>query len=184
MIGGLFRRLLRDNKGSMLAEAAVSLLVLMTVTLSGVELARYLLLNQKVERIGASVSDLVAQAETISEGDIQNIFNAVQHVVAPFPMGSNGLVIVSSIGASNSSGPVLNWQRAGAGTLVGSSAIGTAGGTVSLPAGMTVIDGETIIVAEVLYDYVPWLYPALVGPRRLYHAAYFRPRFGSLTSVN
>ena len=53
-----------------------------------------------------------------------------------------------------------------------------------MPAGLTVIDGETVIVAEVMFDYTPWLYDAVIGATQLYHTSFFRPRLGTLTTVD
>lgn len=184
MIRKFLRRLLGDRAGSVLIEAGATLGVVTLLSLSGTELARYALLNQKLERIAASVSDLVAQAETISEGDIVNIFAAARHVAKPFEIANNGVVIISSISASAGSGVVINWQRTGAGGNPQGSRIGTPGSAPTLPAGMAVANGETVITAEVVYEYSPWLNPMLIGNKRLYHVAFFRPRFGSLTSVN
>jgi Flp pilus assembly protein TadG len=181
----LLRNFSRDRRGSLLAEMAVTLSILTTLSLSGVELARYTLLHQKMERISASIGDLIAQAETLTETDVLNVFDAIGEVARPFAMGTNGVVIISSVSASEGSGPVLNWQRTGGGTLGLASQIATTpGAPAALPAGLTVIDGETVIVAEVMYDYAPWLYDAVIGATQLYHTAYFRPRLGTLTTVD
>ena len=162
----LMRRLLRnfsrDRRGSLLAEMAVTLSILTTLSLSGVEMARYTLLHQKMERISASIGDLIAQAETLTETDVLNVFDAIGEVAKPFEIGTNGVVIISSVSASEGSGPQLNWQRIGGGSLSATSHIGsTPGGSVTLPAGLNVIDGETVIVAEVMYDYTPRRLPQL-----------------------
>jgi len=184
MIGKFIRRLLGDSAGVMFIEAGATLGVIVVMTLAGTEIARYALLHQKLERIAASVSDLTAQAETISEGDITNIFAAARFVAEPFEIGNNGVVFITAISASNGQPAVINWQRSGAGGMVQTSHIGVTGSAPTLPTGMFVADGETVIVAEVMYNYSPWLYPQLIGNTRLYHVAYFRPRYGSLTSVN
>lgn len=181
----LVRRFLKDRRGSLLVESGIMIAVISMITLSGVELARYTLLHQKMERIAASIGDLIAQAPTISNADVVNIFDAIEEVAKPFQMGPNGMVIVSSIGASDGSGPILNWQRNGGGGLVSTSQIGsTEGAVANLPAGLTLIDGETIIVAEVFYTYTPWIYDGLVSNSSIYHTAFFRPRLGSLTTIS
>ena len=178
------RRFLTDRRGSLLVESGIMIAVLSMITLSGVELARYTLLHQKMERIASSIGDLIAQAPVITETDVSNIFDAIEEVAKPFSMGPNGMVIVSSIGASDGSGPILNWQRSGGGGLASTSQIGSTEGTVvSLPAGLTLIDGETIIMAEVFYTYTPWIYANLVSNSNIYHTGYFRPRLGTLTEV-
>jgi len=177
-------RFWRDHRGSLLVETAMMISVLSMVSLGGLELARYTLLHQKLERIAASIGDLVAQPATISNADVVNIFDAIEEVAKPFEMGPNGRVIVSSIGDTGGSGPILNWQRAGGGGLSATSQIGTtAGAAANLPAGLTIVPGETIIVAEVFFNYTPWIYDGLVQNSSIYHTAFFRPRLGSLTTI-
>ena len=79
----------------------------------------------------------------------------------------------------------MNWQRSVGGGLTATSQIGTTeGGPANLPGGLTVIDGETIIVAERFYNYTPWIYAALVQQSNIYHTAFFRPRLGSLITIS
>jgi hypothetical protein len=54
---------------------------------------------------------------------------------------------------------------------------------VTLPTGFVVADGQTIIVAEVFYDYVPWILGNITGATQIYHRALFRPRYGGLTTL-
>lgn len=174
-----------DRRGSLLAEVGVTLSLLVTLTLSGVEIAHYALLHQKMERVAASIGDLVAQAETLTEADITNIFAAAEYVAKPFDIPANGRVIVSSIGVSGGTPPQMYWQRTGGGTYVASSQIGTPGsGPFNLPAGFAIVSGDSVIVAEVIFRYTPWIAPGVVSATEIYHNAFFRPRFGMLNQVN
>ncbi len=177
------KRLFRDRSGNALIETAIVMPILTLNILGGMEISRYVLLNQKLDRVAASIGDLVAQAETISALDIDNLFEAAKFVIKPFSLGSNGAVIVSSIGAADGNPPMVNWQRNGAGSLVAASALGAAGANATLPQGFTVPSGSNTIVAEVFYDYTPWLMSGITSPSRLYHRALFRPRLGSLTTL-
>lgn len=177
-------RLVRERRASMLAETAMMLSVLGTLSLAGVEVARYTLLHQKLERVAAGVGDLIAQSETLSETDIGNIMAAVEHIARPFDVTNNGRVVVSAISASNSNPPAMNWQRAGGGSYAAGSHVGTPGGSLSLPLGLAVANGDTVIVAEVIYRYTPWVFAELIGAAEVYQSAFFRPRFGALTQID
>lgn len=179
----ILRRLRDERRGSLLAETAITLSVLVFVTLAGIEIGRYTLLHQKLERIAASVGDLIAQAKTLSDTDINNVFAAIEEVAKPFEMGANGVVIITSVSASEGSGPIVNWQRIGGGTMGGGSEVGEPDGAALLPDGLSVDDGDTVIVAEVRYTYTPWLYPGVINSNDLYHTAFFRPRQGTLTQI-
>jgi Flp pilus assembly protein TadG len=181
----LFRKFVRNRRGSLLVETAFTMSILAMLSLGGAELARYTLLHQKMERIAASIGDLIAQAQTLSEVDVTNVFAAVSEIARPFDLSTSGVVIISSIGATGGGGPTMNWQRLGGGVLPATSLIATTpGASAAMPTGFTVSDGETVITAEVMFDYQPWLFDALIGNTQLYHTAFFRPRLGTLSSIN
>lgn len=176
-------RFLRSRYGGVLVETAVIMPFLVFVMLGGVELARFALLQQKLNRAAVSMADLVAQAENLTVSEVDQLFTAVEFVISPFQMGPNGLVILTSVSADQSNPPEVDWQRAGAGSASAASTIGVAGGPATLPDGFLVRAGESVIFAEVIYDFEPLLFPQVLPAQRLQHRTMFRPRFGSLSSL-
>ena len=173
-----------DRCGAIMIEMAFAMPVLLSLLLGGVEIARYVLLHQKLDRVASSIADLVSQSETIAVTDLQNIFDAARYVAKPFELAAEGTVVVSSVtNPLGSAGPTINWQRNGAGTATASSRVGTEGGAATLPDGFALADGQTIIVAEVFYDYQPWILGDVTSPSQLYQRAFFRPRYGGLTML-
>ncbi len=178
-----WRRFAAERSGSVLAEMAVLLPVLTGIILSGVEVGRYTLLQQKLNRTAVSMSDLIAQTDsTISLTQVANLYQAADFVMQPFEMAGTGVVIISSV-AQAGGNPSVSWQCVGTGGITATSDIGTSGGTATLPASFTMQDGESAIFAEVVYDYVPFVAPDLIGTITLRHQAIFRPRFGALSSL-
>jgi Flp pilus assembly protein TadG len=177
------KRLFKDRSGNALIETAFVMPILVLIILGGVEISRYVLLNEKLDSVAASIGDLVAQAETISATDVDNLFEAAKFVIKPFSLGDNGAVMVSSVGATDGDPPTVRWRRSGGGALSVTSELGAVGANATLPAGFTVPSGDSTIVAEVFYDYTPWLLSSVTSPPRLYHRAMFRPRFGALTTL-
>lgn len=178
MIGGV----LRDRSGSALAEFAALLPIVVLLLLGGVEAARFSLLNQKLDRAAMSIGDLVSQAETLTQGELNSLFSAVPHVVQPFDLSQQGTVLVSAIRLTGAT-PRINWQRSGAGTLTTVSQIGAAGGTATLPAGLIIHDQDTIIATEVFFDFTTLFLADLFPPVRLYHRSFYRPRLGALDTL-
>lgn len=182
--GRRLRRLLRARRGSVAAEFAMAVPVLVTIALAGTEVARYVLLHQKLARTAVTMGDLVTQAEEISETELTQLYAAVDHVMEPFSMGADGIVFVSGITATGGGSPQVSWQRTGGGGLTGAvSAVGAEATSATLPPSFVVRDGETAIVSEVIYEYSPLFSGGLLGTRTIYHRAMFRPRFGSLASL-
>ena len=148
----------------------------------GVEITRFVLLNQKIERTSATMADLVSQSEVLTEGNIAQLFDATANVMTPFDINANGRLILSSVSASGGNPPHVNWQRVYGGPG-SASRIGSAGATALLPQGFQVRDGDSVIIAEVYFRYTPLFTKDLIDPVELYNLAVYRPRFASLTQI-
>ena len=144
------RSLAGDRRGAIAVELAMALPVIALLVFSGIEITRFLLLNQKIERASATMADLVSQAENLSESALGDLFAAAAQVVAPYDIASDGRILVSSLMGGEGGATVL-WQR-GFGAASGVSTVGTEGGPASLPAGFILRAGEDAIVAEVSFD--------------------------------
>lgn len=183
MLRLLKRLFLRDQRGSVMVEAAVVMPILVFVLLGGVEVARFALLQQKLSRTAASMADLISQMEGLTVNDMDNLYSAAQFVIRPFELTS-GVVIVSSVSKTGTDPAVIDWQCFGAGGLVATSDLGASGDNATLPAGFTMDAGESVIFAEVVYDFTPVLFPDVVQTQRVRHRALFRPRFGALSAID
>jgi Flp pilus assembly protein TadG len=169
--------------GNVAVEFALTLPVLMLLMLGSAEMARFVILHQKVDRVAVTTSDLVSRAETIKESELDDIFAAAEFVAQPFDLPSLGIVIVSAITNEDGSGARVAWQRSGGGFASHTSQIGTQGGAATLSADFEVREGETAIIAEVFYDFEPFLSELIVEPQTLYRRAHHRPRLGTLEEI-
>jgi len=169
--------------GNAAVEFALVLPVLMLLMLGSAEMGRFVILHQKVDRVAVTTSDLVARAETINETDLDDIFDAADFVAQPFDLAGLGVVIVSAITNEDGSGATVAWQRSGGGSSTHTSQIGIAGGAATLTADFEVREGETAIIAEVFYDFEPFLSELIVEPQTVYRRAHHRPRLGTLDEV-
>ncbi len=183
MIAALLHRFRRDSRGIAMIEFGFALPILLTMTFGTVELSRYVLLHQKLDRIAMTIADLTAQSEELDETDVANIFAAVSHIGQPFAVNSSGLVILTSVSRSGTQ-ITVDWQRFNAGAVTVASRIGQPGLAATLPDGLVLLDGDNVIVSEVFYDFAPMLTGSLLGAQQLYHSAFFRPRFGSLDEID
>lgn len=169
--------------GNMAVEFALAVPVLLLLLLGSAELARFVLLHQKMDRVATTVSDLVARAETISESQLDDIFTAIGEVAEPFAIGDLGVVIVTSIENLDGEGAVIAWQRSGGGSKSAYSELGVEGDTPNLPEGFEVREGETAIISEVFFDFEPFLSEMIVAPTTVYRVAHHRPRLGTLDTI-
>ena len=171
-----------DNRATVSVELALTLPMLITLLGSGLEITNYVLIHQKVERTSVTISDLVAQSARMTESQMTSLFSATEYVMKPFDLATDGNVVVSSISASGGNPPVISWQRSSGGGHNGSR-FGAEGAAASLPAGLSVRDGENIIACEAYYYYRPMLFKGVIGETTLYRYAFFRPRFGKLDVI-
>jgi Flp pilus assembly protein TadG len=176
--------LVRCAAGNVAVEFALAVPVLLFLMMGSAEMARFVLLHQKLDRVATTVSDLVSRAETISESQVVDIFTAVDQVAEPFDFTDLGVVIVSSITNTDGTGPVIAWQRSGGGAYSATSALGAEGATPVLPSDFVVREGETAIISEVYYDFTPFLSSLIVEPQVIYRTARNRPRLGTLDTID
>lgn len=171
----------RDVRATISLELAFAVPVLAGLLMSGVEVTRFVLINQKLERTAATMGDLISRMPEITEGDITSFFGASDQVMTPYDVRRDGRVIISSI-ARDAAGPEIIWQRT-YGLLPAASRFGDTGDPAILPVGFEVRNNENVITAEVFYDFEPIMMSGVLDPSQLYSRAVFRPRFGTLTAV-
>ncbi len=179
----LARRFVADRRGGVLVETAILMPILTMIVLSGTEIGRYTLLQQKLNRAAVSMSDLIAQTDaSINMTQVANLYQAAGYVMRPFDLTTEGIIIITSV-ARTGGNTTVRWQCLGGGGLSASSNIGTTGNNANLPSGFVLRDGESAVFAEVVYHYEPFVVPHLINIGDVRHTAMFRPRFGALTSL-
>ena len=169
-------RFWRDRRGFAAVEFALVLPVLLLFALGVSEVALFVMLGLKVQHAADTVADLASGSASLTAAQLTDTFNAVRHIVQPFDAAGRGVVIVSGISAQGSGSPTIVWQRRGVGSLSAASQVGGQGGNASLPAGLTLRDGEAVIVAEMYYRYESMLL-GIVPDSTVRRVAFYRPRF-------
>jgi len=180
-----FREFARDQRGIAAVAFAVLASVLTVALLGGTELSRYTLMHQKMDRVSSSVSNWVAQSSTMTTADFENMFAAAGQVAKPFALdGVNGRVIISFIVAETNSNYRISWQRSGTGTIAQSSKLGSEGGLATMPQGVTMKQGDTIVAVEVFALYQAFVFPELIGTSIVYQRSFDQPRLVDLITLN
>jgi len=174
--------LVRDRRGTVLIELAIAMPTLVFLTLAGVEMGRFVVANQKLESAAISIANLAARDKELTVDQLTDIFTAAGQITEPFDFAANGRVIVTSVSASTDDNPEVYWQQVGPGSISVTSEIGAPGDTANIPASLPMRANETIIVAEVFFEFSP-LFDVVLGPRSTYRAAFVRPRLGSLQTL-
>lgn len=162
----LARRFCRACNGSSAVEFALILPLLLLLYLGGVEISQAVSIDRKLTLLARTVSDLVAQAATVTDDDLELIFDAAEAILAPYP--ANARVVVSSI-VTQDGNSTVRWSSTRGGTAR------AAGSTYVLPDGIAQ-DNSSVIAAEVAYDYQPAIGYVVTGTLTLGETVYMRPR--------
>lgn len=179
----------RARRGAAALEFAIVAPVLALLMLATADVVQLIRVYFRIERVAAEVANVTSQYERLRETDMGQILAAAQLIADDIQVTAlSGRTIVSLV-EGTTSGNRVRWQRATTGDPANqfASRIGTPPNAASLPTGMTMPVGQTLIVVEVFNRRSPWLLAAdLLGggpPDTLY--AYFmtRPRAAQLGEI-
>lgn len=176
------RQLRRDNRGVAAIEFALMLPVLVVLLIGSIEVTMKIWSTQKAEKLSVTLADVVAQSQSVSVSDLTKLTGSIDRIMDPFPFGTNGVVIISSVYRAQDTEDVkVNWQFKTSGSLSVVSKLGLEGADADLPEDLTLNERENVIVAEVFYKYKPVAPGLMFEETVIYRRAFFKPRLGALT---
>jgi Flp pilus assembly protein TadG len=167
---GRMRDLRGATSGVALLEFALSLPILLTMSLTGAELTNYITTRMRISQIALHLADNAARigagsqlaAKTITETDINDLFTGANLQSGELALNTNGRVILSSLenDPANTGKYRIRWQRCKGAKTTHASTYGVTG-AVNLtgmgPTGRQAVapeNGATMFV-EVFYVYQP-----------------------------
>ncbi len=163
----LIRRLTGDERGVSAIEFAMLAPVLIAFYMGMTEFCQGFMAQKRMGHVSAAVADLIAQEESVSQATIDDILDIGGLIMKPFPTSSLHQRVSS---VTRTSGIArIDWSR-GDGMTARAK-----GSTITLPADL-VSDGESVIVAEVTYDYDSAADYLMPGLTHFSHTYYLRPR--------
>ena len=184
-------RLRRCDSGVALIEFAMSLPVLVTLGLVGLETANLAMAHLRVSNIAMIASDNAARVrDSIDEANVIELLTGAKMTGDSIRFRQNGRIILSSIEPNTagtggtSTGQWIRWQRCDGAKVVSSSfgAQGTGQTNASLqavgPAGnqISASSGTAIMLVEVVYDYQPLVSSTIFGARTIRYESAFNVR--------
>jgi Flp pilus assembly protein TadG len=168
-IAAFTARFRRDTSGVALLEFALTLPVLLLLSLTGAELTNYITTKMRVSQISLHLADNAARIgsgtqlaiKTITEADINDLFIGANMQSGELDMKTNGRIILSSVeeDSAHAGKYKIGWQRC-YGSKTHASTYGVAGAnnlTGVGPAGRQVVApvGGAAMFVEVYYEYQP-----------------------------
>jgi TadE-like protein len=189
----LFRRLDRDQRGSILIETAITLPVLGFLAFAGLEIANLMLTHTRISNIALSAADNASRMAPatgvlalpdVRESDINDVFTGAQLQSGSIDIQSNGRIIMSSLEVNPEGGQWIHWQRCfGSRPYASSFGVAGTGATGNTFEGMGINGrqiraeaGIPVMFVEVFYDYEPFIYESWIGERTINYTAAFAAR--------
>ncbi|PZP86332.1 MAG: hypothetical protein DI582_03030 [Azospirillum brasilense] len=188
-----FTQFVRNTRGVALLEFAFVLPFLLVIFLGGAELARYIVISQKLEQAAYVITNMTAQyprattsapkAGELHEYELtDNVFSNVPRIIDPYTGGAANPRVVGILTSIRREGAQtrVKWQLGGGGSLGGVLSEVNGFGPFRPPnpaaknspvtfggekAGLIagMYDGENIIIGEIFYNYQPFLAGVLTG---------------------
>lgn len=165
-------------------EFALVAPVLLVILLGVADLAAMIRAAWHMERAAGEVANVIAQLDSLAEGDFPTLFDVANRIAAPYDVtGQGGAIIITGL-SGTAGGATVAWRRrAGADEML--SRFGTSGPPV-LPAGFTLPAGQTAVAVETYVRVSPWVLAVnFLGDRTQTLAGFglFRPRLASLSGI-
>ncbi|OYW82092.1 MAG: response regulator [Asticcacaulis sp. 32-58-5] len=171
------RKFMGDRKGVSAVEFALIAPILITLYLGLAELTLGMMASRKASHLAASIGDLAAQSESLTNANVADLFEIGDSIIAPFDGGSALKVRITCVTMDKTDNKAkVIWSDPHVWTEenTNDSAVIAAITTTQLPV------GQSLIVTEVEYDYDSPLHSFLPANTKFKDVFYHHPRNGSV----
>jgi Flp pilus assembly protein TadG len=174
MLSSLFR----DHRGSAALEFALVAPIMLLLYFGMAEITQGLLANRRADHVASTVGDLIAQRATLSDADVEDIFNISTALLRPMPT-SNLAIRVTSISIDATGKATVVWSR-NRGTLdkLDNASLGTIKPGLIIPG-----ESQALVRADTTYTYKSPLKKILPNDIVFQHTTYLKPRGAAAVAI-
>ena len=165
---GILGRIFSDRRGVSAVEFALIFPLMIAFYFGAIESTNMLTANRRVTSVAYTAADITAQAISIGDADMTDIFTASSAILRPFSTTPLSIRISSVVANSNGVNKVA-WSD---GYQIAGRSVNS---TMTLPAGLTT-PGTSVIVAEVVYEYSSPISKTVTDTITFSDTAYLKPR--------
>lgn len=162
------RRFVRAERGLAAIEFALIAPMMILLLFGSVDLIETLGANKRVQNVSASLADVVARDDAVSDDEVDGLWAAINLLMYP-NAGAGVQLRVTCVSIVNATTAEVVWSEARGITAL------SGGDSVDLPDQM-MTPGSSVIMAETVYPYTAPLGFLHTGSRDLRHTAYRRSR--------
>ena len=173
-----------DTRGVAAIEFALVAPLMAAMFVGAVEMSQAITVDRRVTQIAGSTADLVARADkTIAQSEISDIMRVGSYILKPYSATPIRIVLRNVTSSpANASQTKQSWTCSYNGTG-GTQTCACTNTSFPLPANM-VTTNDSVVVAEVTYDYVPLVFNYVMkntwggggASYRLSETIYMKPR--------
>jgi Flp pilus assembly protein TadG len=166
-----------DERGSVAIESAIIFPVLVLIFLGMVEMSQAFTVKRRVQNVANSTADLVAQSQTVTTSDLNDIASIGAQLMLPF--SSTGLTLtITSVAEDTQSKVTVQWSCSWSSLSSSANCTATGSAYTGLPSGL-LNPGQSVIIGRVAYPYTPSIGEFLTGGLTFTASSYYRPRLAA-----
>lgn len=175
---GRFRK---DTGGVAAIEFAMIVPLMIMMFVGAVEFSQIITVDRRVSQVASATADLVARTKSLSSTEMDGVLQVVGELVKPYDAAPLKLTVMNvKASPTDATDTKVCWAKAHNGG-VGSY---TPGQVYALPTGV-VEKGDSVIVTEVEYNYIPLIFDHFItGPKKLEEKFYLKPRLSSYVTYD
>jgi hypothetical protein len=160
-----------DRRGIAALEFALLAPILIVLYFGMAELVQAMIVQRRVSHAASAVGDLVAQYETLSNDEKDDVFTAASNILSPFDTSKLELRVTSISGDAQGK-PRVDWSD-GKGAL---GAYKHCDSVPGFPTGLITAKGDNVVMAEASYKYTSPVADVLPNALNFSERFYLRPR--------
>ena len=164
----------RDRRGVSAVEFALIVPVICAGYFGMSELSSAMMVSRRTSHAASALGDLTAQYQTLTLSNVNDIFSAASIVMQPFTTTTLQLRLTSITLQSNGKATV-DWSQAQGGM----TAYTKAAVISSLPTGLLVNTGDSVVMSESKYAYTSPVTYLLPSGYSFSDSFYLSPRYGT-----
>lgn len=167
----LARRIAGNRRGVAAIEFAFVLPVMLSIYFGVVEIGQGVMIDRKLTELTRSLADLSSRTSTVSNAEMNNIFDAATTVMAPFTTVAPRMVVTSIVIDANRVARVC-WSSTRNGTAL------ARGSAITVPDDLRIAN-TSLIRSTSTYGFTPVIGYILTGTIQITgDPIYMRPRLG------
>ena len=181
--------ILHDTRAVALIEFGLSLPIVLTIGVLGIETGNFALTNMKMSQITMNLADNISRVGEASklaltklrESDINEAFQAARLQGGSYGLTGNGRLVLSSLEQNSGKNQYIHWQRC-LGLKSYNSSYGTQGAVVTTGMGpaagprIKAPANSAVMFVELTYDYRPLFLNTILSGQQLHYTAAFLVR--------